>query len=381
MKKVFIFFIIPFFLFSCGHKNNFSISGKIDGGAGKKIYFNKLLLNTQQTLDSAKLDKEGRFNFNGTAHSPSFYILKLSSGSFITLLVDSTENCKINASYKTFSESYKVEGSVGSEHMRELNSRFLTAKTQMDSIQTIYKKVQNDPLQSARAKELEISYNNIKDKHSGFVTSFVKNNPFSLASVYALYQQWSENDYVIKDLQVMKIAASALFSVYPTNEQVKALYQNTSEIVRAETNRKIVTALKEKAVNSPNIVLPDADGKTKELWSLHGKYVLVHFWSAKDPSSRIINPVLSEAFHKYNKKGFEIFMVSIDTDREAWMDAIQEYNLTCINVGDMKGSNQAVANYNITSVPTNYLLDTQGEIIAKNLKGPALDQALSHLFK
>ena len=274
-----------------------------------------------------------------------------------------------------------MEGSVGSEHMRELNFRFLTAKKQLDSIQTLYKKIQNDPVQSAKAKELEISYNNIKNSHSGFVTSFVKNNPFSLASVYALYQQWTEGDYVIKDLQVMKIAASALFSVYPSNEQVIALYQNTTEIVRAETNRKIVSALKEKAVNSPNIVLPDADGKTKELWSLHGKYVLVHFWSAKDPSSPIINPVLSEAFHKYNKKGFEIFMVSIDTDREAWMDAIQEYNLNCINVGDMKGSGQAVANYNITSVPTNYLLDTNGEIIAKNLKGPALDQALRQIFK
>jgi thiol-disulfide isomerase/thioredoxin len=381
MKKVIVFFIVPFFLFSCGHKNNFSISGKVEGGAGKKIYLNKLLLNTQQPLDSAKLDKEGRFKFSASAHSPSFYILKLSSGSFVTLLVDSAENCKVTAPYKSFSENYKVDGSVGSEYLRDLNSRFLTAKKQLDSVQAIYKKVQNDPLQSARARELELLSNSIKNNHSGFVTSFVKNNPFSLASVYALYQQWSENDYVIKDLQVMKIAASALFSVYPSNEQVVALYQNTSEIVREETNRKIVNALKEKAVNSPNIVLPDADGKTKELWSLHGKYVLVHFWSAKDPSSRIINPVLAEAYHKYSRKGFEIYMVSIDTDREAWMDAIQDYNLDCINVGDMKGSSQAVTNYNITSVPTNYLLDTQGEIIAKNLQGPALDQALSHIFK
>jgi len=381
MKKAFLLLIFPYFLFSCSHKGNFSVSGKIEGGAGKKIYFNKLLLNSQQAIDSAKLDKEGKFKFKGIATSPSFFILKLSSGNFITLLVDSAEKCKITGSYKTFPENYKVQGSVGSEHMRELNLRFITAKKQLDSVQAIYSKIQNDPLQSSRAKELETLSNNIRNEHSNYVTSFVKNNPFSLASIYALYQKWSEQDYVIRDLQAMKIAASALFSIYPSNEQVIALYQNTSELVRTEANRKIVNALKGEEVNSPNIVLPDADGKIRELWSLHGKYVLVHFWSAKDRSSLVMNPVLSELYHKYNKKGFEIYMVSVDTDREAWMNAIQESNLDCINVGDMKGCYQAVTNYNIKSVPANYLLDPKGEIIAKNLRGPALDQVLSQALK
>ncbi len=381
MKKVYLLFVFPFLLFSCGHKSNFTISGKIDGGAGKRIYFNKLLLNSQQTLDSTKLDKEGRFKFKGDATSPTFYILKLSPGNFITLLVDSAENCKISAAYKTFPDNYEVQGSVGSAHMKELNTRFLSAKKQMDSLQALYKKVKNDPAQLSRASALEALYNNVRNNHSDFVTSFVKNNPFSLASIYALYQKWGEQDFVIKDLQVMKIAASALFSIYPTNEQVIALYQNTNELVRTEAQRKLLTALKDKAVNSPNIVLPDADGKAKDLWSLHGKYVLLHFWSAKDPSSQIMNPVLSEVYQKYNKKGFEIFMVSVDTDREAWMDAIQEYNLNCINVGDMKGCFQAVTNYNIKSIPANYLLDKEGEIVAKNLKGPALDQVLNHILK
>jgi thiol-disulfide isomerase/thioredoxin len=378
MKKAFILFIFPFFLFSCGHKNNFSISGRIEGGSGKKIYFNKLLLNTQQPLDSAKLDKEGRFKFKGHASSPSFYILKLSSGNFITLLIDSAENCQIEASYKSFSENYRIKGSKGSENMKELNSHFLSAKKQVDSLQVLYKKELND---QPKAKELDYMMKNIMDNHSNYLTSFVKSNPFSLASIYALYQKWNEQDYVIKDLQTMKIAASALYSVYPSNEQVIALYQNTNELNRAETNRKIVNALKDAAVNSPNIVLPDADGKIKELWSLHGKYVLVHFWSAKDPSSKIMNPVLSEVYHKYQKKGFEIFMVSVDTDREAWMDAIQESNLDCINVGDMKGSFNAVNSYNIKAVPTNYLLDPKGEILSKNLKGPSLDQVLRQIFK
>ena len=74
-------------------------------------------------------------------------------------------------------------------------------------------------------------------------------------------------------------------------------------------------------------------------------------------------------------------MVSVDNDRVAWMDAIRNDNLTCINVGDMKGSYQAVTNYNIQALPFNYLLDKEGNIIGKNLKGPALNQALRNIFK
>jgi cytochrome oxidase Cu insertion factor (SCO1/SenC/PrrC family) len=179
----------------------------------------------------------------------------------------------------------------------------------------------------------------------------------------------------------MKTAASALFSVYPKNEQVIALYNNTLEYIKEEKNKKLNAMLKTNAVNSPNIKLPDADGHQRDLWSLHGKYVLLHFWSAKDRASRIVNPVLSEIYQKFKSKGFEIFMVSVDNDRVAWMEAIATDNLTCINVGDMKGSYQAAANYNVQELPFNYLLDKEGVIIGRNLKGPALHQALSQIFK
>ena len=381
MKKALYFFIFSFLLFSCGQKHNFSVSGKIEGGAGEKIYFNKLLINSQHVLDSAKLDKGGEFRFKGNTSSPGFYVLKLSTGNSITLLLDSLENCTISGPYKDFSEKYTVRGSLGSEHVRELNFRFAKAKRQLDSLKTIYNKIKSDPLQSSRLKELEIIYTGIMNDHSDYVTSFVKKNPFSLASIYALYQKWDEQNYVIKDLQTMKIAASALFSIYPSNEQVIALYQNTLEIIRNENSKKAQEVMKQNAVNSPNIVLPDADGKAKDLWSLHGKYVLLNFWSAKDPSSEIINPVLSEIYQKYHGRGFEIFMVSVDTDREAWMEAIQQYKLNCINVGDMKGCFQAVTSYNVKSIPANYLLGTQGEIIARDIKGPALNQALARFLK
>ena len=103
--------------------------------------------------------------------------------------------------------------------------------------------------------------------------------------------------------------------------------------------------------------------------------------TAKDRGSRILNPVLSEVYQKFKNRGFEIFMVSVDDDKAAWTEAIAADKLNFINVGDMKGSFQAVANYNVQELPFNYLIDKEGNIIARNLKGPSINQALSTLLK
>lgn len=381
MKRAFYLLITLSVMFACGKKTNFTISGQLDGGSGKTIYFDKLLISKQIPVDSVKLDKEGKFKFKGNTSSPAFFQLKLSKNSFTTLLIDSAENVSVKGSYKNFTRDYKISGSVGSEILRDLDNRFFSAKTQIDSLQKLYNSHKKDPLFASKIEEWDAYSNVVKTDHSNYVSSFVKSNPFSLASVYALYQKWSDNNFVVNDLQTMKIAASALFSVYPKNEQVIALYNNTLQFIKDENSRKLASALKQNAVNTPNILLPDADGRERSLWSLHGKYVLVHFWSAKDRASLIVNPVLSEIYDKFKNRGFEIFMVSVDNDRVAWMDAIANDNLTCINVGDMKGSYQAVTNYNIQSLPFNYLLDKEGNIIGKNLKGPALNQTLTEIFR
>ncbi len=380
MKKGFYFLIMLLALVSCGKKPNFTITGRLEGGKGKSISLNKLLISDQPISDTVKLDPDGGFKFKGSTSTPTFYLLKLSEKSFITLLIDSTENVSIAGTYTNFIRDYKISGSKGSEILRDLDNRFFAAKTKLDSLQKLIKVQQLNPA-SAQINGLTAQFNRIVNDHSEYVTSFVKRNPFSLASVYALYQKWDNSSFVINDMQAMKTAASALYSVYPKNEQVIALYNNTLQFINQERSKVLANAVKNNAVNSPNIILPDVDGHNKELWSLHGKHVLLHFWSAKDRASRIVNPVLSEIYQKYKSRGFEIYMVSIDDDRSAWLDAIATDNLSCINVGDMKGSYQAVTNFNVQELPYNYLLDKEGNIIAKDLKGPVLNEVLSKILK
>lgn len=368
-------------LFSCGPKNQFTISGTIDGGAGKTLYFSQLHPSKLTFVDSVKLDKKGNFELKGTASDPTFYLLQVSNTNFVTLLLDSADRVTIEGNYANLAFDYDVEGSANSKEIQELNQKFAEAKAKLDSLRALYNKNKNNPLYASTLESLNIEYASIANAYAQYASDFVKRNPFSPANIYALYQQWEPNAFVINDLQLMKTTASALSSLYPNNDHVKALYNNTLDIMRKERSMQAMQLLQQSAVNSPDINLPDQHGINRSLWSLQGKYVLLQFWSAKDRTSRVQNQVLNELYAQYRNRGFEIYMVSIDNDCAAWLQAIAEDNMPWINVGDMKGSYQAVNSYNIQAIPSNYILDKEGQIVAKNLQGPALTQALARIVR
>jgi hypothetical protein len=207
-------------------------------------------------------------------------------------------------------------------------------------------------------------YLRLIEEQSKFSTGFVLSNPFSMASVFALYQRYRDQSYVIKDLQTMRTAASALNAIYPNSILVKALYENTLQYLRDEKAAQMKKFIEQEGVNSPEIVLPDLYGKEVALSSLLGKVVLLHFWAAEDQGSRL-----------------EIYQVNVGKNRSEWLDAIDNDKLKWINVGDLEGSTKAVLNYNIQSIPFNYILDREGKIVAKNLTGPNLDKALARILK
>jgi peroxiredoxin len=380
MNRILALLVISLLAVACGKKTNFTITGKIEGGSGKTIYLNKLLTTSQIPADSAKMDKEGVFKLKGMVSAPTFFLLKISDTNFATLVLDSAENATVKGSFQHFSTDYEVMGSDNSSKVRDLTFRFSAAKSKTDSLSQLYQKYRNNAGYTSDIERWNTEYTKLVSDYTGYLNDFVKRNPFSMASVYALYQKWDDTNYVANDFQNMKTAASALYAVYPKNDQVKALYNNTLNILKEQKNVKLNTLMSQSAVNSPNIKLPDTSGINRELWSLHGKHVLLHFWSAKDRTSRIQNQVLVELYAKYKHKNFEIFMVSVDDDPTAWKTAIAEDQLTWINVGDMKGSITALMSYNIHSVPSNYLLDKEGKIIAKNLQGPELNNTLSKIL-
>ncbi len=381
MKKILLLVAVATMVFACSKKTDYVIEGKITNAAGKYIYLDELRVSSSQPIDSVKISKKGEFKFTGHIGYPNFFLLRLSEKNFITLLVDSAEHVQVFGDAANFSRDYAVIGSPGSQLVQELNKKLTTTKLKLDSIHSLQVIFRNRPNFNEKNAEWETECQQIIKEQVDYSTNFVQKNPFSMSSILALYQKFDDANYVVQDLQSLKVAASALNSIYPKSEHVKALYANTVRLMSSEKSIKMQQLIQKAGTNSPDIKLPDMNGTQVSLSSLQGKVVLLQFWSARDRASRIMNPALVELYNKYKNRGFEIYQVSIDQEKNEWVNAIREDGLNWINVGDMRGSIAAVNAYNIQTLPFNYLLDKEGVIVGKNLKGPALDKAVGSILK
>ncbi|MCK5730075.1 MAG: AhpC/TSA family protein, partial [Draconibacterium sp.] len=379
-RIIFILFAAAIFFSGCQKNNQFTINGKITHAEGDTIYLEELLVSSTVSIAEIKINKDGEFKLQGETGIPTYYLLKLNNN-IITLLIDSIENIKVEADAANFSRDYNVEGSPGSILVKNLIVKLNSTEYKIDSLESLDKLYKGNSDYKRLRAQWDLEYDNIINEQKEFSKNFVMGNPFSMASVYALYQQFrKDGSYVIGDLQTMRTAASALNSIYPVSDHVKALYQNTLDELENERAVKVQQYIEEQGENCPEIILPDLDGKDIALSSLRGKVVLLQFWDAEDRGSRIVNPVLVEAYKKYKRKGLEIYQVYVGTNRIEWVDAIDKDKLSWINVGDMEGSIQAVSVYNIQQIPFNYLLEKDGTIVGKNLNGPALDKALARVL-
>ena len=126
----------------------------------------------------------------------------------------------------------------------------------------------------------------------------------------------------------------------------------------------------------------DTAGKKISITSLRGKYVLIDFWASWCRPCREENPNVVNAYKKYASKNFTVLGVSLDQAKPAWINAIKMDGLTWTHISDLKGwQNDVAGMFHITSIPQNLLIDPQGKIIAKNLRGEALDNKLESLLK
>ncbi len=382
LKRILFVVLAGLIVFSsCQKKSNqFTIGGKISHAEGDTIYLEEFLVSTTKPVSKTVIDKNGEFEFKGKTSIPTFYLLKLSD-KFVVLLVDSLDNVFVEADNANFGREYVVEGSLGSAQIKELTEKLNRTEHKLDSLRQLSNLyIANPDYENLRVKWNQ-EYAALIEEQSKFSTNFVLNNPFSMASVFALYQKYKDQSYVIRDLQTMRTAASALNAIYPNSILVKALYENTLEYLRSQKAAKMKQYIEQEGVNSPEIVLPNPNGKEIALTSLRGKVVLLHFWAAEDQGSRLLNSLLFDAYKKYKSKGLEIYQVNVGTNRSEWIDAIDKDNLSWINVGDLEGSTTARLSYNIQSIPYNYLLDKEGKIAAKNLTGVDLDKALAKILK
>lgn len=385
MKKILWFLSLGLILYSCDSKPEYyTISGKVKNANGEKLYLIELQSNNTVFLDSIILNNEGVFSFKGQTDIPKFYALRISPNNYLTLIVNPYEQIVIKTDGKNLAENPIIEGSPESQKIMKLRTNLNNSVRKLDSLGMYYRSLIGTKELAKVRDSLNLASKEIVEKHQTFTKNFIEENLNSLASLMALYQQIAPRRYVLNpkdDFKYFAMVDSSLMSLYPQSDAVRALHSQMEEIKRQQNADSDLNNALNIGKVAPDIVLPNPEGDTIALSSLKGQYVLVDFWASWCRPCRMENPNLVINYTKYHDKGFEIFQVSLDKKKESWVDAIKSDQLTWTQVSDLQYWNSHAAQlYHIQAIPANFLLDKNGKIIAKNLRGDALEAKLSEIF-
>ena len=385
MKRILWFLVLALIVSSCESETEFfTISGEVNNANGEKLYLIELQSNNIIFLDSIILNDEGIFSFKGQTDIPKFYALRITPNNYLTLIVNPFEQIIVKTNGENLAKNPVIEGSPESLKILELRSRLNASIKRLDSLGIYYQSlIGTNEIYKVR-DSLKLLSQEIIEKHTEYTKSFIKENSNSLASLMALYQQIAPRLYVLnpnEDLKYFTLVDSSLMLKYPDSEAVKALHAQMEEIKRQMKAENELNNIVGIGVIAPDIILLDPKGDTIALSSLRGKYVLLDFWASWCRPCRIENPHLVSNYKKYNEKGFEIYQVSLDKKKESWISAIESDKLTWIHVSDLQYWNSFAAKlYQVQAIPANFLLDKNGKIIAKNLRGDVLEAKLSEIF-
>ena len=385
-KKLNLFLFAAMIIAGCKN-NSVQISGTLlNPLKGTFIYLDELLSKEMKTLDSVKVSEEGTFRFKREIKSPAFYLLKISDRNFLTMLLEPGQKMILNSYYDSLNYPVSVTGSEGTARISEYNKTLRNTIRKLSGLSDIYRQNLNSPQLPAVIESLDSLAQTYLDEINLYTKNYIDNNLESLVSLIALYQQVAPNVYVLnpsKDYKYYLKVDSSLSLLYPDYEPVASLHEQVKELLAGLEGTKANTSLAGEGAEAPEIIMPSPEGDTIKLSSTRGSVVLLDFWASWCAPCRQENPNLVKAYNLYHKKGFQIYQVSLDKTREAWIKGIDDDQLgKWIHVSDIQYWNSKVVQlYSIQSIPSNFLLDKEGRIIATNLRGEALQNKLADLFK
>lgn len=367
-----------------GNGDGFEIQGKLDNAANAQLFFEELTTNNLIPLDTIETDGSGRFHLEGEISTPGFYILRYDRNNFITLLLESGDDLKVSGDALKLPDTYEVEGSEGSGLLAELSRFQRKSYARVDSLAAVFRDIQGSADFLEKKKELDLAYTRVFEEQQQFVMDFIDEHPGSLASIIALYQFFG-NQALLREtdhFEYFEKLAQSLSQEYPDNKHVLDLKRRVNEWKRNQLQRQGVEESLSVGNEAPEIVLPDPEGKGIALSSLRGKVVLVDFWAAWCKPCRQANPRLKALYEQYRPQGFEIYGVSLDRDRDQWIQGIRDDKIDWIQVSDLRFWNSPVVSlYNVEAIPYSLVLDKEGRILAKGLSINELEEFLADLFR
>lgn len=359
--------LIGMVFFSCQQGKTFKVTGNIGSAEGDTLYLEHRGLAGVRVLDSTVLKNDGAFAFKQSApENPEFYQLRIGKR-IAAFAVDSTETLRISANASDWYNSFTVEDSPTNDQMKEVDLLTRSAARKIDELEKNHKSGLIDEM--AFIEQLDSALQDYKRE----VSRLILGNPSGATAYYAVFQKI--NNYLIfdpynrQDYAMFGAVATSWNRYYPDTERTKHLYEFTMNALKTrrlqEQQAKLLENIPvEEGAGLPDIVLSGVDGRKMALSSLTGKVVLLDFVVYGADFSPKHNMDLNNLYARYQSRGFEIYQISFDSDEHFWKTSAA--NLPWLTVRDSRSVNSTLlATYNVRQIPTAFLINREGDIVAR----------------
>ncbi|MFA7471570.1 MAG: TlpA disulfide reductase family protein [Spirosomataceae bacterium] len=351
----------------------FTIEGTFKNGVpGTKVYLQLGATQNPFVLDSTTLDEKGSFRFERIEpDGGNIYQINLANRQRLNFLAEGGESFTLvgdalDTNEDGVSKTGMVTGSKNMEYYNKIMILVAELRSKVGEWNEEYEKasLKND---QKKMNEIQGKFEKEERKLLGEVRKMLPEMGTSFIAVFAANNFFSSE----ADLPLLEDLAERLEKENPSPKYAQAFISGIRRIKGISVGDI-----------APDFTLDAPDGTPVSLSSLRGKYVLLDFWASWCGPCRRENPNVVRLYNQYKDKNFEIYGVSLDRDRDAWIKAIQDDGLTWVHGSDLKYWNSDVAvKYGVNGIPATYLLDTEGRVIAKNLRGQALERKLQEILK
>lgn len=373
LKHVWLLPVFAVFAACNSGTNKFTVMGDIAGMPEGDVYLEELAIENLVVIDSVHVGADGKFELSGTAPEPRLYRLRFPESRYILLSIDEG-NVKVTANWDNI-ENYEVTGSAGSESLKKLlliMREHMRDLTEMQIVvDTLRRGGDEEKLASAMAsmKDMNVSLTRYIEQYAD-TTKYLPNAIFAAQ----ILNPQAESPFLEAFVQNLP-------SRFPDSKLATDFTTKYEQMMASIDQQRQVPQGPGVGAAAPEIALPTPDGKQVTLSSFRGKYVLIDFWASWCGPCRQENPNVVKAFNEFKGKNFTILGVSLDEDKEKWLQAIKKDNLTWTHISDLKGwQSVAARDYQVNGIPANFLVDPNGVIIASNLRGPELTAKLAEVL-